>query len=379
MCAEGYGRGVSNACYPCDKTKGQILTVAGALCSVVVCLLLFFAVIFLVGGLDAVDTVHKSVCRKRSVASETAKIGSVPQTSLPERYHPERGSRTGYSKGTIAPALDFNWELQRCANVCDADQSSRASPSTRPWHDVTERAYTRRRVVGVGTATGLSDVPRAYESDAERPMSHHARKSTEAGAGVEGVLVNERAGVEASGGEKCKCCGLGKTITRRVSRLPLDKFKILVVTWQILTVFSSITEVEFPAAYASFLSWINVVNLDIGQLLSASCVLPPVNFYTRLLVTTLTPLVLAVGLMLTYQTAKHRAGIGSAGVIARRAAWSRHMAAGLLLTFLVRLGRVVRKFPRVGVCMSREYVVCCAISWHCVASPCRRGPAHIAM
>ena len=60
------------------------------------------------------------------------------------------------------------------------------------------------------------------------------------------------------------------------------------------------------------------------------------NFYTRLLVTTLAPLILAAGLVLTYKTAKARAGIGSPGVIARRAAWSRHVAAGLLLSFLVR-------------------------------------------
>ncbi|CAN0576978.1 unnamed protein product, partial [Laminaria digitata] len=109
------------------------------------------------------------------------------------------------------------------------------------------------------------------------------------------------------------------------------KLKILVVVWQILAVFSSITGVEFPASYARFLSWISVVNLDIGSIFSASCVLPPVNFYASLLVTTLAPLVLAAGLVLTYQTAKHRAGIGSAGVTARRAAWSRHVAAGLLL------------------------------------------------
>ncbi|CAM9629744.1 unnamed protein product, partial [Laminaria digitata] len=89
------------------------------------------------------------------------------------------------------------------------------------------------------------------------------------------------------------------------------KLKILVVVWQILTLSSSITEVEFPKPYAIFLSWIDIVNLDIGHIFSASCVLPSVDFYTRLLVTTLTPLVLAVGLSLTYYVAKRSAGIGS--------------------------------------------------------------------
>ena len=108
---------------------------------------------------------------------------------------------------------------------------------------------------------------------------------------------------------------------------------------------------EFPESYSTFLSWISVVNLDIGHIFSASCVLPSVNFYTRLLVTTLTPLALAAGLVWTYRMAKRRAGIGSAGVIARRSAWSRHMAAGLLLSFLVRLDlRVgyVSSFESVG-------------------------------
>ncbi|CAM9737553.1 unnamed protein product, partial [Laminaria digitata] len=113
------------------------------------------------------------------------------------------------------------------------------------------------------------------------------------------------------------------------------KLKILVVVWQILTAFSSITGVEFPASYARFLTWISVVNLDIGDLFSASCGLPSLNFYVRLLVSTLAPLLLMAVLVLTYRMAKRRAGLGRAGVIAKRDAWSRHVAAGLLLSFLV--------------------------------------------
>lgn len=121
----------------------------------------------------------------------------------------------------------------------------------------------------------------------------------------------------------------------------MDKLKILVVVWQILTVLPSITGVEFPPSYSRFLSWIDVVNLDVGHIFTASCILPAVSFYHRLLLTTLTPLVLAAVLVLTYWMAKRRAGIGSSGVLAARAAWSRHMAAGLLLTFLVSVFRVI--------------------------------------
>ena len=120
------------------------------------------------------------------------------------------------------------------------------------------------------------------------------------------------------------------------------KLKILVVVWQILTVFSSITEVEFPESYSRFLAWIDVVNLDMGHMFAASCVLPSVNFYTSLLVTTLTPLALVAILLLTYHVAKHRAGAGAAGVSAQRDAWSRHVGAGLLLTYLVSVDEVVQ-------------------------------------
>ena len=183
---------------------------------------------------------------------------------------------------------------------------------------------------------GGVDTPRTNVglSSDEVPSGDDARSSTEPDLGLDGAIVNR-----ANDEWKPKCCGVSVSIKAWASRLPLDKLKILVVVWQILTLFSSITEVEFPACYAIFLSWIDVVNLDIGHIVSASCILPSVNFYARLLVTTLAPLVLAAGLLLTYFVAKRRAGIGSAGVIARRAAWSRHVAAGLLLTFLVRFCR----------------------------------------
>lgn len=210
----------------------------------------------------------------------------------------------------------------------------------------TERLYARpaNGAVGVGTAGGVSDMPGRSDTYAAIPAHRRTQTSTAAvtGVGAGGPLANgtsepvETEHDDGRGRKKAKCFGLGETVKRWASRLPLDKIKILVVVWQILTVFSGIAGVQFPASYATFLSWLNVVNLDIGQFFSASCLLPPVNFYARLLVSTLTPFLFAGGLMLTYRMAKRRAGIGSAGVTARRDAWSRHAAAGLLLTFLVR-------------------------------------------
>ena len=99
--------------------------------------------------------------------------------------------------------------------------------------------------------------------------------------------------------------------------------------------FSSITGVEFPASYSLLLLWINIFNFDLGYILSASCFLPSMNVYQQLLDTTMAPLIMAGGLVLTYHLAKHRAGIGSVRVVAKLAAWSKHVTAVLLLTSLV--------------------------------------------
>lgn len=96
---------------------------------------------------------------------------------------------------------------------------------------------------------------------------------------------------------------------------------------------------DFPPFYARFLLLIDFIIFDIGAVLSASSIIPGVSFYHRLLLSTPAPLALALMLVLTYQIARRREGIGSASsVIASKNAWSRHMAAGLLLTFLVGFG-----------------------------------------
>lgn len=373
VCSEGYVRGINhNTCRSCDDSLyGRLLSAAGVFCSVAtIMLILIAAAVFLVGGLDAVDSVRTSMMMIPRVTSKAGRraykvwytIWSVFRTtSVQERRYPERRTiRTECSRanGTIAPppppALDFNWEPQRCTSDRDDEGGIGGGESlwTNPWLDVTGRAST----LSPGDAVAEPDLPGRHGTDAGLPVSRRSQTSREAGEGVgEALLVNRRAGPENNGGGRSKCCGLGETLKRWASRFPLDKFKILVVMWQILTVFSSIAGVEFPASYATFLSWLSLVNLEIGQLLSASCALPPVNFYARLLVTTLTPLVVAGGMVLTYQMAKRRAGIGSAGMMARRAAWSRHVAAGLLLTFLVGVF-VFYRFLRSETLGGRVYV-----------------------
>ncbi|CAN0225379.1 unnamed protein product, partial [Ascophyllum nodosum] len=82
--------------------------------------------------------------------------------------------------------------------------------------------------------------------------------------------------------------------------VPLPAFKILVVLWQILTQFASVANVTYPKAYEQFLQAIDVINLDLGWMLSAECTSPGLDFYDRLLFITLGPLVALVYLGATY-------------------------------------------------------------------------------
>ncbi|CAM9831277.1 unnamed protein product [Scytosiphon promiscuus] len=299
VCTEGYGLGSSYACHSCTGAKSRMLIFAGSFFALMAILFLCIALVFLIGGLDAVDSVRRSMTRSLSIRKSLARGLSFSGKSRVSSQPLGESSARGLDATARTAAMDFVG-------------GTRASASA---------AASRAGVVQDRGSTG-PDAP----INASRAGSFSGQAS----------LL--QAGTEASdAGEpgRSKCCGLGEKIKRWISLLPMDKLKILVVVWQILTVFPSITGVEFPPSYSRFLSWVGVVNLDVGHIFTASCVLPGVTFYHRLLLTTLTPLVLAIVLVLTYWMAKRRAGIGSTGVLAARAAWSRHMAAGLLLTFLV--------------------------------------------
>ncbi len=278
VCATGYAGGAGNTCHSCKDKKPRVFIPAGAAAGVVMLVLLFVGVVFLVGGLDALEDVRRSVTQGLSFPSKS------PNSRHPvyETRRPERRPSAADSRG----------DPEGCTTACASLSASDA---------------------GMG-------------SDQEEPtFSTGGTASITGGASLSGV----------GGRGEMACCGLGGKLKRWASRLPLDKLKILVVVWQILTVFPSIARVDFPLSYSRFLDLIGVVNLDIGQILSATCVLPTLDFYERLLVTTLTPLGLLMLLVLTFQLAKLRAG--STNLDARRLAWSRHMTAGLLATFLVSL------------------------------------------
>lgn len=254
----------------------------GSLLAFVALLFLVVGVSFLLGGLDAVQQVHRSVARVgRRSASRLAP--RIRESSFPVR----------------------NMSVSTRISGSSLRSDDTAAPSVR----------------GHGDATG-EDRPGAHVC---RRESTHCQAATVARPETEG---------SASRGRR----GLVTKLKLWASRVPFTKIKILVVIWQILTVFPSISSVDFPPVYARFLSLINFTSFDVGAVAAASCIVPGVSFYHRLVLTTLAPLALALVLVFTYQIARRKEGFGSSSVIAGKNAWSRHMAAGLLLTFLVRFG-----------------------------------------
>jgi hypothetical protein len=94
-------------------------------------------------------------------------------------------------------------------------------------------------------------------------------------------------------------------IIARFSALPWNKLRIPIVAFQIVTQFIGITGLPLPDIYRNFLAWTDVFNLNLGWLLSVGC-LAAVNFYQRLLITTLGPFVVAVTLASTYAIVRHK-------------------------------------------------------------------------
>ena len=323
-----------------------MLITVGSLFILLILLLFVLTAVFLVGGLDAVGNIHRSMATKLSI-SMSAVSGSRPIPSASEAAAFHEGPRDA----SFTAEFDADSEPPLGAPISDA---SVGIGITTPVGVTFARPKSTASTDGYFVGTGLIKVKRSdnasnawteVRSEKESVVCKgklDLRGPTPAAAGAE---VGAGAG---SVGSRERCCRIGQRIKRLWSRLPLDKLKILVVVWQILTVFPSIAAADFPPVYSQFLSWIDVINFDLANVFSASCVFPGLNFYQRLLVTTLAPIALFGVLVVTYQLAKQRAGTGMAGIVERRKAWSRHMAAGLLLTFLVSLNHHFAHGTRFG-------------------------------
>ena len=87
----------------------------------------------------------------------------------------------------------------------------------------------------------------------------------------------------------------------------------------------------YPEEYATFIAKLSFINLDIGVILSYAC-LVPTDFYDRLVLNTISPLVVLMVLAGTYFIAKRRNKYSEA---AMREVQHKHLSAGLFVAFLV--------------------------------------------
>jgi hypothetical protein len=94
-------------------------------------------------------------------------------------------------------------------------------------------------------------------------------------------------------------------VMQKVASLPWDKLRIPLVAFQIVTQFISITGLPLPNIYRRFLSWTDVFNLNLGWLLSLSC-LTHIDFYQKLLITTLGPFAAAAALICTHTAVRYK-------------------------------------------------------------------------
>eukprot|EP00752_Nemacystus_decipiens_P002289 g2167.t1 len=126
--------------------------------------------------------------------------------------------------------------------------------------------------------------------------------------------------------------GKRRRIVERLARLiPLQSVKIVIVSWQILTQFTSVADVTYPHVYQVLLDGLDVFNFDLGWILSAGCVVG-VDFHDRLLLSTVGPIVALLFLGGTYAAASrlHRGDAEALQVV-----WNKHVSMVLLLTFFV--------------------------------------------
>ncbi|CAN0474933.1 unnamed protein product, partial [Scytosiphon promiscuus] len=95
----------------------------------------------------------------------------------------------------------------------------------------------------------------------------------------------------------------------------------------------SVANVTYPGVYQTFLSGLNIINLDIGFVISAGCLWSDIDFHDRLIVSTLWPLLVLGFLAMTYAIALRR-NPGSYDSVREKIS-NKHLTSVLLLLFFV--------------------------------------------
>ena len=95
--------------------------------------------------------------------------------------------------------------------------------------------------------------------------------------------------------------------------------------------FSGVVNVQYPPAYERFLAALSVVSLNLGSILSLSCVMET-NFYALLVLATIAPMAVLGALAIVYRIAMVRNGHS---IHAMRVARNKHISVGLFILFVV--------------------------------------------
>jgi hypothetical protein len=143
---------------------------------------------------------------------------------------------------------------------------------------------------------------------------------------------------------------------RFLSSLPWSKLRIPVIVFQILTQYVGISGLRLPVLFTKALSWTRVFNLNIGGLLSFTCVLR-VSFYDRLMINTLMPLAVLLLLRVTYSVVQHKEKARAVAALAAAAAASEYssnddIGASVNDQLAVRLQRALTKHHTVFLVMT---------------------------
>lgn len=130
-----------------------------------------------------------------------------------------------------------------------------------------------------------------------------------------------------------KSIGKNRDIVMKTIKSNSHRLKILIVVWQILVIFPEIVNVNYPDKYSSVLRWMKTCMTFFSfnlEFLSSSCILPTLNHYGKLLVTTIVPFALFFIMIGTYYLSIKLNGSNSL-----KTTWTRHVSLGLVVTFLI--------------------------------------------
>ncbi|CAM9658440.1 unnamed protein product, partial [Laminaria digitata] len=121
--------------------------------------------------------------------------------------------------------------------------------------------------------------------------------------------------------------------------------------------FAPVANVTYPGVYQTFLSSLDIINLDVGFVMSAGCLLSSMGFHDRLLVGTIWPLTVLGVMGMTYAIALHKNSTADDDL--RDNNRNKHLSAVLFLLFFVYSSvssTVFRMFARDVLDDSGEYL-----------------------